>query len=351
MIISYHRKVYIVYFSDNYMSHITTRKVKGKTYYYIEESIKQDGKWIKESIYLGAALPDNQGLIQIYKKFDHKLRKKGILGIFPPFTEFITKNIAKKIETATKNKTNFLKSLSPTKRIEFMKRERITFITESNAIEGSTLDYWLTERVVADQKRIEMLQKKGAIIINMGREEQEALNLNKCLDMYEKLLKHKKEISAEMILRLHCILLSKIDGYEKYCGIWRPVDVRIRGSEHIFPHYPEVPKLMEELIKWHNENKELIHPVELAAKFHTKFTTIHPFADGNGRMARLLMNYILQLNQIPFTNIPLKKRSKYMKTQAAGHIENHKIFVLFLANELIKQNKKLYKKKDKNNKL
>ncbi len=327
------------------MSHITTRKVKGKNYYYLEESVKQGSKWIKESVYLGANLPDNLELIQIYKKFEQELKKKGIPGMVPPFTKFITRSIAKKIDKATKNKNDFLKSLNPTKRIEFMKRERITFITESNAIEGSTLDYWLTERIVADQKRIEILQKQGAIITGMGREEQEALNLNKCLDMYERLLEHKKEITEEMILKLHCVLLSKIDGYEKYCGVWRPVNVRIRGSDHVFPNYPEVPKLMEELIGWYNENKELIHPVELAAKFHTKFTTVHPFADGNGRMARLLMNYILQLNQIPFTNIPLKKRSKYMKTQAAGHTENHKLFVLFLVNEIIQQNKKIIKKK------
>jgi Fic family protein len=323
------------------MSHITIRKVKGKKYYYLEESVKQGKKWIKESIYLGAELPSNELLAGIYEKFRDRLTEKGIRGIVPPFTEFLTKNMARKIEAATKNKRTYLKSLTPTQKIEFMERERITFITDSNAIEGSTLDYWLTERVLADQKRIERLQKCGAIITGMGREEQEALNLNKCLEMYEKLLKHKKDLSLEMILRFHCLLLSKIEGHEQYCGVWRPVNVRIRGSDHVFPHHKEVPGLMEELVIWYNENKRLVHPAELAAKFHTKFTTIHPFADGNGRMARLLMNYILQINQLPFTNIPLRKRASYMKTQATGNTENYKPFVLFLVKEIIRQNKKL----------
>ncbi|MBU0591129.1 Fic family protein [Candidatus Micrarchaeota archaeon] len=323
------------------MAHITTRKVKGKQYYYLEESIKQGKKWIKESVYLGAELPNNKKLLEIYEKFVQKLKKIGATGIVPPFTEFLSRSMAIKIANATENKIRFLRELTATQRIEFIKRERITFVTDSNAIEGSTLDYWLTERVISDQKRIERLQKRGVAITNMDREEQEALNLNKCLDLYEQFLKHKKDISADMILKFHCVLLSKIDGYEQYCGLWRPVNVRVRGSDHVFPHHQEVPKLIEELVSWYAENNELVHPVELAAKFHTKFTTIHPFADGNGRMVRLLMNYILQKYHLPFTNIPLNKRSAYMKTQAAGNVENHKPFVLFLANGIVKQNKKL----------
>ena len=323
------------------MSHITTRKVKGKTYYYLEESLKRGAKWVKESVYLGAKLPDNEKLSEVFQEFRQRLINDGVRGIAPPFTEFLTRNVAIRIEDAIKNKSAFLGSLSATQKIDFMRRERITFITDSNAIEGSTLDFWLTERALSDQKRIERLQKRGVIITGMDREEQEAFNLNRCLDMYETLLAHKKDLNLEMILQFHCILLSKIDGYEHYCGVWRSVNVRIRGSDYIFPHYKEVPKLMERLVAWYNENKTLIHPVELAAKFHTKFTTIHPFADGNGRMARLLMNYILQLNDLPFTNIPLRKRGPYMKTQAAGNSENYKPFVLFLANEIVKQNKKL----------
>ncbi|MFH1521170.1 MAG: Fic family protein [Candidatus Micrarchaeota archaeon] len=322
------------------MARIAKRIVKGKIYYYLEESIKKRTAWVKESVYLGK-LPNSVNLIEIYKKFEGKLKQKGVFGITPPFTEFITRNLAMKIEKAVKDKLLFLSSLSPKQRIDFIRRERITFVTDSNAIEGSTLDYWLTERILSDQKRIDLLQKRGITITNMGREEQEALNLNKCLDIYEKLLKNKQELNEEMILQLHCVLLSKIDGYEQYCGVWRPVNVRIRGSDYVFPHHQEVPRFMKELIVWYSKNKDLIHPVELAAKFHTKFTTIHPFADGNGRMARLLMNYILQVNSIPFTNIPLSKRSKYMRTQEAGNSNNHKLFVLFLVQEIIKQNQKL----------
>jgi len=332
--------IYLISVITN-MARIVMRKVKGKKYYYLEESVKQGKKWVKKSVYLGDAVPENETLMQIYQKFEENLRRRGIAGITPPFTEFVTRGMATKLEKAAKGKVAFLKSLSPQQRAAFVKRERITFVTDSNAIEGSTLDYWLTEQVVADQDRIERLQKRGVVITNMGREEQEALNLNRCLDAYEKLLASKTELSEEMILRLHYILLSKIEGYEKYRGVWRPVNVIIRGSSHVFPHHAEVQSLMCNLLAWYKENEKLVHPVELAAKLHTKFTTIHPFADGNGRMARLLMNYILQLNGFPFTNIPLRRRSLYMRTQAAGNRGEQKPFVLFLADEITKQNKRL----------
>ncbi len=327
------------------MSRIAIRKVKGKNYYYLEETTKSSIKWRKESTYIGNKMPGNERLRQIYVEFEGKLRGKNICGITPPLTRFVTRSMAIRMERAAKLKAEYLKSLSAEQRAGFARRERITFVTDSNAIEGSTLDFQLTERVLSDSKRIENFERRGIVVTGMGREEQEALNLNKCLDVYESELKRGADITEELTLRLHFILISKIEGYEKYRGVWRPVNVMIRGSSHVFPHHSEVPGMMHGLLKWYYENKGLIHPVEMAARFHTKFTAIHPFADGNGRMARLLMNYILQLNGIPFTNIPLRRRSKYMMTQEAGNKSDDKPFVLFLVEETIKQSGKLKKGK------
>lgn len=325
------------------MARIARRKVKGKIYYYLEESVKRGKKWKKESVYLGNSIPGSEELKKIYSTFAKRLETLGVQGITPPYTEFVTRNMALKLELSTKNKEKYLKSLTPAQKAEFVKRERITFISDSNAIEGSTLDYALTKQVLDNQVKVTRLEKRGVVITGTGREAQEAVNLNACLEMYEKFLAEGKEMDEEMVLRLHFVLLSKIEGYEQYRGIWRPVNVMIRGSPHIFPHHSEVFGLMRELFGWYSINKGLIHPVELAAKFHTKFTTIHPFADGNGRMARLLMNYILQINGFPFTNIPLRRRSAYMKTQAAGNKNDHKPFTLFLVEETVKQCSKLGK--------
>jgi Fic family protein len=70
-----------------------------------------------------------------------------------------------------------------------------------------------------------------------------------------------------------------------------------------------------------NENKNKIHPVELAAAFHFKYVFIHPFIDGNGRTARLLMNLILLRNGYPMTVIRTDERDEYMKALERASVE------------------------------
>ncbi len=318
------------------MSSIISRTVKGKKYYYLEDSFKQRKKWIKESVYMGPEKPDNARLLSAFEELKEKCVRKKHVVLVPPLTEFISNQNAVKLQKATENKKDFLKKLTKSQREEFVRRERITFITDSNAIEGSSLTYSETSRILKEEKQIKEYKKKDIIVTGLDREEQEALNLKACLDHYDKYIKTNQKLSEKMILQLHYVLLKKISGYEQYQGIYRPVKVYIRGSAHEFPLPQEVPELIKKLILWLEENEKLVHPVELAAKFHTKFTGIHPFADGNGRMARLLMNYVLQQKEFPFTNIPLKRRATYMETQEAGNKENYKPFTKFLAEEVIK---------------
>ena len=321
------------------MSRVIKRKVKSGEYFYLEESFKVKGKWVKESIYFGSTKPTNEELSKAFNELNKKCLRKGHEVLVLPLTEFVTQAQALKLKLAKENKKHLLKSMTFQQKEEFIKRERITFITESNAIEGSTLTYSVTEKVVEQDEHFKRL-KRAEIVTGTNREEQEAINLNNCLVQYDNYLKNKEPINNEMILHLHYILLNKINNYEKYQGIYRPVQVYITGSMHEFPLPQEVLGLMAKLLEWYKENQKLVHPVELAAKFHTKFTTIHPFADGNGRMARLLMNYIIQNEEYPFTNIPLKKRNPYMRTQAEGNKQNHKPFTNFLTKEIIQQHTK-----------
>ena len=77
------------------------------------------------------------------------------------------------------------------------------------------------------------------------------------------------------------------------------INVLISGSRHTPPHFTVLSEKMEQLMKWYDEHKENLHPVELAAEFHFRFVYIHPFSDGNGRTARLLMNLILMKYGFP----------------------------------------------------
>ena len=94
-------------------------------------------------------------------------------------------------------------------------------------------------------------------------------------------------------------------------GKYRTGNVMISGSKHTPPEAFEVQKLMQGLVNWIRKNAQRLHPVELAAIAHHKITHIHPFFDGNGRTARLLMNLLLMQRGYPLVVILKNDRKKY----------------------------------------
>ncbi|MBI4044652.1 MAG: Fic family protein [Candidatus Diapherotrites archaeon] len=308
------------------MAYLVSRKVKGKTYYYLEQNIRIGKEFKKFSEYLGHKKPTKTTLGGHEKNIRKQIEEYYQTELVKQGTEFIDVKTAKSLERIKQETTEFIQGLSTSEKKKWLEAERDKFITNTNAIEGSTLTLDETKKI---------LHKK--IKIGSERERLEVLNMEKCLERYDQYLKIDRKIDDVMILQLHYILLNEVPDYDKYKGIWRPVDVEIRTSKFEFPHFKHVPALMKKLIEQYNKQKQSVHPVELAAKLHCSFTTIHPFADGNGRMARLLMNYILQKNGFPFTNIPVKKRDEYFQAQEEGHNQNYKGFTKFLV-EQIKEN-------------
>jgi Fic family protein len=319
------------------MSQVSKRKIKGKTYYYFEKKVRI-GKKIKNfQEYLGSTRPAKKELLKLEKKLNLKINNFYKKELLKPKTEFVDVKTAKSIERIKQETKIFIDGLSAKQKKDWIEQEREKFITNTNAIEGSTLTLDETHRILKLNERL-----------GDDRERLEVLNMEKCLNYYDKMLEKKRELSEELILELHFILLNKIPDYDKYKGIYRPVDVYIKTSKFDFPRYLFVSSLMKRLVGWYHANKNELHGVELAAKFHTKFTTIHPFADGNGRIARLLMNYILQQQNYPFTNIPVRKRNPYFDTQEKGHIQNYKEFTLFLAEQIKENYKEVKRRKAKN---
>lgn len=106
------------------------------------------------------------------------------------------------------------------------------------------------------------------------------------------------------------------------------VQVYIKGSKHIPPQPYMVQKEMEDYFIWYEKNKTRLHPLVLAAEMHEKLVSIHPFIDGNGRTARLIMNLILLKTGYVIANIKgdAENRLKYYesleKAQAEGDKKN-----------------------------
>lgn len=168
----------------------------------------------------------------------------------------------------------------------------------SNAIEGNTLSKSETQIVI----------EKGLTISGKSlKEHLEAINHSFALKFIQEISK-EKNINLNDILQIHNLILKGIDHINS--GIYRKIQVKISGSDVELPSPLKVPELMEEFSEWLNKSTE--HPIIKAADAHYKLVKIHPFIDGNGRTARLLMNLILLQNGYSLTVIENSQRKEYI---------------------------------------
>ena len=93
----------------------------------------------------------------------------------------------------------------------------------------------------------------------------------------------------------------------------------LQALKHVPLDALRITEEMEHFIVWYKSQKDKLHPIELAAKVHANFVKIHPFIDGNGRAARLLMNLELMKNGFPPTVLPVEKRLEYFNVLDVAH--------------------------------
>jgi len=149
----------------------------------------------------------------------------------------------------------------------------------SNAIEGNTLTLKETKVVL-----------EGITIGGKSmREHFEVINHKEAIDYVEAVIAGDEAFSERLIKAIHQLVLKNIDSPN--AGIYRHENVLIAGSLHRPPDFLYVPEQMTELVQSYHAFTG--HPVERAARLHVGFVKIHPFVDGNGRTARLLMNFDL----------------------------------------------------------
>jgi len=225
---------------------------------------------------------------------------------------------------AKKKKLDSFRPLPPelVKNLEEWLKIDLTY--SSNAIEGNTLSHEETALIV----------EKGITIGGKTiTEHLEALNHAKAIDFIKSLAHKKREsLSLDDVLSIHSIILQGID--PNNAGKFRTVMVRILGSNKVSPNYLKVPSFMDEFIKWLNNVQD--HPVKVAAMAHFKLVNIHPFVDGNGRTARLLMNLILLQAGFPLAIIKKEDRKRYIDSlEEASRSDNLSAFnaIIFQAVE------------------
>lgn len=196
---------------------------------------------------------------------------------------------------------------------------RIGLTYSSNAIEGNSLTETETKIVLEDG-------------ITIGgkplKDHYEAVGHSEAFDFLYKLAKNR-EITEKDILSLHKLFYRLIDG--KNAGRYRKQPVIITGSTLEPPAPRELKPLMQQLAADLPELRKKHHSVEFASILHIRLATIHPFVDGNGRTARLVMNLALLQEGYPITIIPPVLRGDYIDALKASNRGDNKPFINFIS--------------------
>jgi Fic family protein len=291
------------------MVSVKKKIINGNTYYYLVQSFRKNGKINKKEKYLGTTLPKNIEKI-----------KEDFLREFYQETWFNRFDTIK--ERFIKERRNIPPSLEKKQTEQFA----TTFTYNTNRIEGSTI----TLRETADllERGISPSQRPIGDI-----KETEAHK-----KVFTDMLAYKKEIALPTVLHWHKQLFQ--DTKPDTAGKIRKHPVGISGSNFLPPYAIELDFLLRDFFDWYHENKKTLHPVQLAGLAHLKFVTIHPFGDGNGRLSRLLMNYVLNKNGYPMLIIPYSQRKSYYTALERSQLKkDENVFILWFFKRYLKEYK------------
>jgi len=188
---------------------------------------------------------------------------------------------------------NRLDAARPLTSAQLQQAMDIEYTYESNRIEGNTLTLRETDLVV----------NKGLTVGGKPmREHLEAINHYEAILYIRELAAQGTSLDEREVRNIHALVLRGID--RDNAGRYRNLPVMIAGSRYVPPQPWAVPKAMENYALWLTGDSMNLHPVVRAAEAHERLVTIHPFIDGNGRTARLVMNLSLLSSGFTITNIP-----------------------------------------------
>jgi Fic family protein len=297
------------------MANLRIVEVNQNKYYYIEHTIRKGDRFENKRIYLGKKLPKN--IDKIKEKFDYEI-----------FHEIYAEKL-KEI------KNNFQKEFSKypeSAKEKYIESFMIKFTYNTNRIEGSTL----TLKETAD-----LLQDKISPNNKSMKEIKEAESHKK---VFYEMLRYGGELNIGKILYWHKLLFNEAD--PEIAGKIRKHTVSIARSKVELALPAEIDSLLHEFFSWYRKKKDKVNPVILAAMAHLKFVTIHPFSDGNGRISRLIMNFILNKHGYPMINIEYVNRKAYYNALEKSQLEKKGfVFVMHIIKKYFKSYSRFLKAK------
>jgi Fic family protein len=279
--------------------HIEVRAQGKRKKYYLAHSFRKDDRVKKIRFYLGANLSKKE--LEMKRGKAEKILKERMEKykvIHDPFYVALSPLELEELKTLEAREEIKIFHLNEKDWFKFTK----LFTYDTNAIEGSTVTVSEVGDILEKSKWPEK-RTKWEISETYG-----------VAEAIKHIRKTREHISLNLIKQLHKIVF---ENSKPFAGNFRE-----RGTEiavvnglgniiHKGAPSDQVTKLLNELIKWYNKNKNKYPTLVLAAVVHNHFETIHPFRDGNGRVGRLLLNNILLKHNLPPVNIELKNRREY----------------------------------------
>jgi len=296
---------------------LKTRVVKGIEYFYACVSYVREGKQEQKDVYyFGNRKPTKYEWGAVLAAIEGK-------DVYEPKEAQMRQEQKERVEGLGKRMKSELAQMSASEREKFYEMFYNDYIYNTNSIEGSTLSKDETFFVTREKQGVEGKSLKE---IYMAR------NLMAAIEFLEK---YDGELNVSLVKKLHEIVQEDIQQKEEL-GQFKRRQNYIIGTEFL----PTPPNMVEErmdgLLRWIGINRKKYYAFELAALFHLKFVGIHPFIDGNGRVARLLHNFMLkQSGLVPIVYHAKTKQKYYSALRAAQIYGSHRQFLDYSLEEFV----------------
>ncbi|MFH1916966.1 MAG: Fic family protein [Nanoarchaeota archaeon] len=282
-----------------------------KKYYYLEHTLRTGNSFKNKRMYLGSFLPKD--IEKIMERFMYEV----YMEIYEKPLESIKKNFNQEIASFPKSAYD-----------RFIELFMIRFTYDSTRIEGSTL----TLKETADLLQEEVTPK--------GKSLRDVKETEAHRNVFYKMLRHTGDLTLATTLEWHHELFKEVD--PEIAGAIRKHPVAIARSKVELALPAEIDPLLHEFFQWYKKNN--IHPVIKAALVHLRFVTIHPFSDGNGRMSRIMMNFVLHKNGYPMLNIEYINRNSYYNALEKSQLQKRdEYFIQYFLKKYVKTHKKYVK--------
>ncbi len=296
------------------MVYLRTKNIKGNEYYYLVQSVRIDGKVKKIEKSIGRKKPSEEEL--------EKLKKEFIVGLNSKKWLVLTQEEYDKLEKIKKTKDE---TLTDEQLMDFC----VNFTYSTNAIEDNSL---------TKHETVELL-KNGNSVKKPFKDQVESVAHKR---VFMEMVNCKEDLSLKLILKWHHDLFNF--SKKELAGKFRDRNVRV--AQFKAPHFMDLIPLFNQFINWYKKNSGRrsgnlkLHPVELAALVHLKFVKLHPFLDGNGRIGRLLLNFILHRNGYPMMTVEYKDRYSYYKAlDEFDETGEEEIFVRYIVDSYLREYK------------